>query len=247
MRFAMTMLGALALTAGTAFGRDAKAADERRPAGWQPVSGQSFGGNPKDYDMRTDEAVRRGGKASATIRSKESHEKGGASMVQSIRADDYRGKRVRLTGYVKAQDVAEYAGLWLRVDGPDMLVQGFDNMFDRPVKATADWTKCELVLDVPEDAAAIVFGFMVVGKGQAWADDLKLETVDRDVPVTKEPPSRQEQEERRDQQKRDRPEQYERDSERRKKVQPTLPKQPVNMDFEGGPSKREDEQPTDRG
>lgn len=242
MRYAMTMLGALVLTAGTAFGREAGAADERLPAGWYPT-----GGNPKDYEMRADEAVRRGGKASATVRSKDPSENGAASMAQSVRADDYRGKRVRLTGYVKAQDIAEYSGLWLRVDGPDMLGQGFDNMYDRPVKATVDWTKCELVLDVPEDALRIVFGFMVIGKGQAWADDLRLETVDRDVPVTKEAPSRQEQEERREQQKRARPEQYERDSERRKKLQPTLPKQPVNMDFEGGPSKRGDEQPTNRG
>jgi hypothetical protein len=148
---------------------------------------------------------------------------------------------------VKARDVAEYSGLWLRVDGPDMLVQGFDNMWDRPVKAAADWTKCELVLDVPEDALGIVVGFMVIGKGQAWADDLRLETVDRDVPVTKEPPSRQQQEERREQHKRARPDEYERESERRERLQPTLPKQPVNMDFEGGPSRREDEQPTNRG
>jgi hypothetical protein len=228
MRSAMAILGALVLSAGATVGGTARAADERMPEGWYAT-----GSHLQDYEIGVDEAVHRGGKGSGTLRSKDSYKEGFATLSQSIKADDYRGKRVRLTGYLKALDVAGNCGFWLRVDGPDVLMLSFDNMMDRPVKGTADWTKCELVLDVPEDSVIIVFGLLIGGRGQAWADDLKLEAVDRDVPVTKESPPREQQEGRREQFKRDHPEEYERGLEKSKKAEATRPKQPVNMDFEG--------------
>ena len=38
-------------------------------------------------------------------------------VLQSIRADEYRGKRIRLTGYMRSDGVAGGAGLFARVDG----------------------------------------------------------------------------------------------------------------------------------
>ena len=35
-------------------------------------------------------------------------------------------------------------------------------MGDRPVKGITDWQKYDLVLDVPEDVVAIVFGVMAL-------------------------------------------------------------------------------------
>src|SRR4030095_6622009 len=61
---------------------------------------------------------------------------------------------------------------------------GFDNMDNRPVKGTTDWTKYELVLDVPEATTMILYGFFVYEKGKAWADDLRFEVVGKDVPST---------------------------------------------------------------
>jgi hypothetical protein len=104
--------------------------------------------------------------------------------MQTFKADAYRGQRVRLSGYVRSQDVGNWAGLWLRVDGSKNDVLSFDNMQDRAIKGTSDWQKCEIVLDVPEEAQEIAFGLLLAGRGQVWMDDLKFETVGKDIPTT---------------------------------------------------------------
>src|SRR5262249_6901166 len=99
------------------------------------------------------------------------------AVTQLIKADTYRGRRVRLAGFLKTRDVVDWSGLWLRVDGPNSTL-AFDNMASRPVKGTTDWTRYEVVLDVPEAAVRLAFGPLLVGAGQVWADDLSLDVVD---------------------------------------------------------------------
>ena len=55
----------------------------------------------------------------------------------------------------------------------------------RPVRGTrTEWTRYRVVLDVPEKANQIVYGFLLTGTGQVWADGIELEVVGDDVPVT---------------------------------------------------------------
>ncbi len=60
----------------------------------------------------------------------------------------------------------------------------FDNMKDRPIKGTTEWRKYEVVLDVPEEAEDIFFGFLLHGTGRAWVDDITFDVVGRDVATT---------------------------------------------------------------
>jgi hypothetical protein len=92
-----------------------------------------------------------------------------------------------MTAYVKAKDVENAAGLWMRIESID----GNGNyslssdLMNRPIKGTNDWKQCEVVLDVPnEGSAAISFGAMLAGKGQVWVDDFKFEIVDNSVKTT---------------------------------------------------------------
>src|SRR5262245_64062888 len=94
------------------------------PKGW--------GGSPGDYEVKADRKVFHGGKASGTIRSVADDPQFG-TLVQAFKADDYRGKRLRLTGYIKAENLSDWAGLWMRIDG-DGKTLAFDNMQPRPVK-----------------------------------------------------------------------------------------------------------------
>jgi hypothetical protein len=71
-----------------------------------------------------------------------------------------------LAGYLKTRDVEDWCGIWLRVDGPSRLL-AFDNMQPRAVKGTNDWTRHEVVLDVPEAAVRLAFGSVLKGAGQA--------------------------------------------------------------------------------
>ncbi len=127
------------------------------------------------YIIRTDHQVKRSGTSSLRIQAGPSAPEFGA-IRQSLVADDYRGRRIRLSGYAMSVAVQEQALLWMRIDGSAGGTP-FDNMEDHPITGTQDWGRYELVLDVPEDATAIVFGALLVGPGMLWLDDFDLATV----------------------------------------------------------------------
>jgi hypothetical protein len=147
-----------------------------QPTGW--------GGGGNGYELSRDDAEKHAGKASGCVRSTGDEAEGFGTLTQGFRADGYRGKRVRMSAYVKTDGVERQAGLWMRIDGKEKTGLAFDNMMTRPVKGTTDWKKYDVVLDVPDDAGEIYFGFLVAGKGRGWVDDITLEVVDKDVPTT---------------------------------------------------------------
>lgn len=158
------------------------------PTGWVVA-----GDKPYCYDMGTDIGAGQNGKNAATIKSVKRHIEGFGTLMQNFTPDKYKGKRVKLTGYVKAQDVDDWSGLWMRVDGKKInpvtgkhsrTVLAFDNMCYRPIKGTRDFTKYEIVLDVPDSATNIAYGALLHGTGQIWFDNLKFDIVGNDTPVT---------------------------------------------------------------
>jgi hypothetical protein len=148
------------------------------PQGWIHA-----GNDPKSYETATDAAVTHGGKKSGRLASI-AEPKGFGTLMQEFAADDYRGKRLRLSAWIKVSDVKDWAGLWMRVDGPVNKSLAFDNMQKRAIKGTKDWARYEIVLDVPNEADGIFYGVLIEGAGKAWLSDPQFETVDRSVPVT---------------------------------------------------------------
>jgi hypothetical protein len=149
------------------------------PDGW-------MGGNTKDYDIGVDTKIFKEGGVAATIKSKSQSPENFGTIVQTFSAESYLGKRVRMSAYVKADNITSWAGLWMRVDGEgkDEISLSFDNMQSRPIKGTLDWKKYEIVLDIPQKSKSITFGILLDGPGQAWVDDFQFEVVSKDVPVT---------------------------------------------------------------
>jgi hypothetical protein len=103
---------------------------------------------------------------------------GFGAMAQIIDASDYRRKRVRMVAYVKSEEIEQWAGLWMRVDGPDYEVQSFDNMEDRPIYGSSDWTRYEIVLPVFEESCEIFFGILLAGAGKLWLRDVQIDVVE---------------------------------------------------------------------
>jgi hypothetical protein len=153
-------------------------------AGEMPEGWISAGSHPDQYEMGTDPDVKHGGEASASLRAKSAESEGFGTLMQMADPGEYRGKRVRFSGWVKAEGVSDWAGLWFRVDGPGNKALSFDNMQGRPIKGTGDWTLHEIVLDVPDEAVALAYGVLLSGAGHVWMDDLQFEIVAADVPVT---------------------------------------------------------------
>jgi hypothetical protein len=106
-----------------------------------------------------------------------------ASLSQSMPAQRYLGQRVRFRARLRTRDLSNWGGLWMRIDGKDGNSLALYNSQDRPIKGTTGWQARNVVLDVPPDAARIVFGVLGVGTGQVWMEPLDVETVGREVPV----------------------------------------------------------------
>jgi len=136
----------------------------------------------QDFRIAADGVVKRSGSFSARLGS-DVKTTGAGTLMQSISATAYRGKRVRFSAYVRTEDVAGWAGLWMRVDRPGMR-SAFDNMQERPLRGTGEWTPVSVVLDVKEGATAIHFGLLQDGAGTSWIDDASFTVVDASVPVT---------------------------------------------------------------
>lgn len=154
------------------------------PTGWFIA-----GSKPQSYEMGIDRSAGQNSKNSATIKSNENTIEGFGTLMQNFSPDKYIGKRIRLTGMLKTKDVSSWAGLWLRIDTKTPIkAVVFDNMHDgkkdRSVKGTTDWTKYEIVLDVPYNASNIAFGALLGGTGQIWFDNLNFEIVTPDILTT---------------------------------------------------------------
>ena len=124
------------------------------------------------------------GRKSARYRHIDGEKRNGfGTMMQNIDPADYAGNRIRMTAWVKSEGVKDWAGLWLRVD-EGKTTHGFDNMHDRPIKGSTDWTQYAIVLDVHPDATNLAFGVLLADTGTVWIDDLEFEVVDEGVPTT---------------------------------------------------------------
>lgn len=146
---------------------------QKLPAIIPPKGWTKSGTRPNDYDMTLCKTEKHSGSKCAIITSKNEQVKGFGTLMQNIDAAPYIGQRVKLTAYVKTKDLDNWAGLWMRVDaGKDMAA--FDNMGKRPIKTDTDWTKYEIILDVPVGSTNIAFGLMVISGGTAWLDDVTI-------------------------------------------------------------------------
>jgi hypothetical protein len=135
-----------------------------------------------DFETGTEASTRTAGATSAFIRATTDNH-GFASLMQTIDATAYQGKRVRFSGYLRTKEAGR-GQQWMRVDGADKKPAAFDNMEDRAPQGDKPWQRFEVVLDVAGNARDIAFGVLLQNRGEVWADGLAFEVVDQTVPVT---------------------------------------------------------------
>jgi hypothetical protein len=152
----------------------ASALDESLPSPWfkngqQPALDACKAGVDTDLEKR--------GTRNITLRCEEAPGGGFVGVMQNFAASDYLGKRLRFSALVKVEGVEDWAGLWMRVDDKDKPSAAFDNMQNRPIKGSSDWTPYSVVLDASPNAQGVFFGVILIGQGQVWVSDLRLEVV----------------------------------------------------------------------
>ncbi|WP_249597315.1 helix-turn-helix transcriptional regulator [Peribacillus frigoritolerans] len=143
------------------------------------------GSHPFNYQMGIDRETFHKGQASGFLKSVTAESKEEfTTMMQQFKAENYLGKRMKLSGFLKSKGVDGFCGLWMRVDNALQDVLQFDNMGNRPIVNDTEWNHYYIVLDVPENSAIISFGVLLSGRGQVWIDELEFEEVSIDTPTT---------------------------------------------------------------
>jgi len=105
---------------------------------------------------------------------------GFAVLGQEIEPDDYRGRAVTFRADLRATDVADRAGLVLRIPRQGRRPAPPDPWHDpenhfAPVSGTSDWTRREVTAQVPADAISIIFGVFLNGGRQIELRNAELD------------------------------------------------------------------------
>ena len=186
------------------------------PKGWrQPEMGSRLA------EVGIDRTVAHSGKASAFVRASATERTAFGICRQWVRAHRYRGKRLRVSAYLKTAEVGPTRRSGARMDlflFSETHRIGGAAMRGRLIQGTTPWTKYEHVIDVPPEASLLAVDISLAGPGQVWVDDVRLEVVGPNVPTTASIDRRAELSE-----------------EFKQRVQTRLreaPRKPVNLDFE---------------
>ncbi len=141
------------------FNLDFEQVENGMPVGWDTKGGY-------DYIFSSDSIIVKSGKYSASIEMYEGTPQFG--VLGLIIHNNYEGKRVTLSGYVKSENVDDYASLLMRID-PEIGVK------EVKIKGTTDWKKYEVSLKMnPRKTKAFAVGAILVGKGKVWFDDVRI-------------------------------------------------------------------------
>jgi hypothetical protein len=147
--------------------------------GWRRVSEK---GMPEDYEIRVDPTQGHRSSSSALIRSRRDSAVGSSTkLMQCFLAHQFRGCRLRLSAWIKSEDLTGSCRLWMRIDENVRLLIFATS---EPVTGTAEWTRREVVLGVDQEATMISIGILLHGAGAAWVADIEIENVGEDVPTT---------------------------------------------------------------
>jgi hypothetical protein len=124
------------------------------------------------YEARQTEEAAFEGQYGVSVLSMGAPTKGafGGILQASHVADALRGQRVAMRAWIRTES-AESGSLWLRIDAADRVL-ALDNMEHRSVSGTTGWLLYEIVMDVPVDAATLVYGVFLVGTGRMDVDDV---------------------------------------------------------------------------
>lgn len=159
----------------------AGATGDKIPLGWS-----KSGARPGSYHVGIDPQQR-----AAIIESKASvaadlSDADFCTLMQAVDAAAYRGRRARLKCELKAVGVAGGVTAWFRIDGPSGSLR-FENLerYQKggPISGDTDWVARSIVLDVPDEATVLNFGFYLKGTGRGLARNISLEEVDDATPL----------------------------------------------------------------
>lgn len=156
-----------------------KTAIKRLPKFWDIESN-----NAEAYDTAIDEGIKYKDKPAVLICSTTAGDSDYFNLEQAVEGNAWYGKRIRISCFVRTEDVDSGATRWVYIQAPQGNMLVYDPMCDRPLKGTNDWTEMSVVVDVPPDGRWISDGPGLYGTGKMWVANFKVEEVSKDVERT---------------------------------------------------------------
>lgn len=145
------------------------------PLGWKVTAASAERG----YDAKLTSANVFAGRYCLELFNNEEYKEGVyGSLMQTVDAIPFRGKRVKLTAAVRAEISSPEgsAHLWIRehlIHGQDGIYEGME---DDPIIVN-NWAVYEISVEIDKFADVINFGLMLKGTGKCWIDDAKFEII----------------------------------------------------------------------
>jgi hypothetical protein len=122
--------------------------------------------------VSADDRIAHSGRWSVRLQ-RDAQSAGAFSVITRKLPVDFQGGTIELRGYMRLQDVSDYAGLWIRQDAGGQMLS-LENMQSQQAKGTRDWAQYSITLPIDPRADQLYFGVLVGGTGTLWADDLEL-------------------------------------------------------------------------
>jgi len=146
------------------------------------VSGQESAQAIREYGGAIDHTNAYEGSASGLLKSLSDAAHSG-TLMQVSSAATYRGKNLKMRAFLRSNEVAQRAGLWIRADDVHGTMVAFRNCFSRLapqsfVTGDTDWRAVEISIDVPDNAVMLSYGMQIIGTGRAWIDNVTFEAME---------------------------------------------------------------------
>jgi hypothetical protein len=182
MRLAPLAFGCLLLTAcefsmSSTTAVSAEVPGQSAPSSATPMAGWSVQGAARNaYTAEVDPEAPHDGHATIRFHPTRDPEGGYGTFMTSIDAAPVRGRRAHAVVWVKTQGVMARGDVWLRAQGLDSPPDGPGVGFaSARLPPNADFTRYELFVDVPADAARLQLGVGIAGPGMLWLDGVRIE------------------------------------------------------------------------
>jgi hypothetical protein len=148
------------------------------PSHWF-ISGQESAQAIKEYKGTIDHTDAYEGSGSGLLQSTSDAAHSG-TLMQVSSAASYRGKSLKVRAFLRSNEVAQRAGLWIRADDIDGTTVAFRNCFSPRapqsfVQGNSAWKEVEISINIPDNAVALSYGVQLIGTGAVWIDDFGID------------------------------------------------------------------------
>jgi C-terminal processing protease CtpA/Prc len=130
-----------------------------------------------EYTVDVDSSVARSGRRSLRIDGFTTTPLGGGSVLQQIRADRFRGKRVRVSAYVRTRNVRGLGGTIAVAVAGEGRVVAQSRLDQAPLTGSRNWQLLTAVVDVPGLAVGLNITGTLEGAGTTWFDNFRIEVI----------------------------------------------------------------------